>query len=447
MKSRTSTCMSAIALFVALTVPLRLAAQDQPEHRGQSHYRVVSLGVPLGGPASGAAAINNLGWVAGDSTLTGNTTEHAELWVYGHPIDLGTLGGPNSAVLWPGLNIWGEAAGISDTSDTDPLNEGWSCGAFFPASHAGHICLGFMWQWGGGMTKLPTLGGNNGFATSVNDFGQVVGWAENSVHDPTCVYPQILQFEAVVWGPNPSQIKQLPNYRGDLDGAATGINDKGQVIGISGICQNAVGNQSAIHALLWQNGTATNLGNLGGFAWNTPMALNNHGQVVGFSDRVGDDNGANPNFHAFLWTSPGPMEDLQTLPGDAISEALGINNGGQIVGTSIDADGNQHAFIWQNGQLTNLNSLVQGDSPLYLQAAQEINDSGVIVGQGCVPGNCTPASPSIAFMAIPTDDGASSPPASATTDTGSNTPQAKLTDAARQQLLQRMVMGRIAASR
>jgi probable HAF family extracellular repeat protein len=381
MKSKILTCMTTMALFVALTVPLRLAAQDQAERHGQARYNVVSLGVPLGGTTSGTAAINNLGWVAGASNLTGDATEHAELWLYGYPLDLGTLGGPNSAVLWPGLNLWGAAVGISDTSDTDPLNEGWSCGAFLPASHAGHICLGFTWQWGVGMTKLPTLGGNNGFATSVNDFGQVVGWAENTVHDPTCVYPQVLQFEAVVWGPSPGQIKQLPNYPGDPDGAATGINDKGQVVGISGICQNAVGNQSATHALLWQNGTVIDLGNLGGVAWNTPMAINNQGQIVGFSDLKGDQGGANPNFHAFLWTKERGIKDLGTLPGDAISEALGINDQGQVVGVSYGAGfTNPRAFIWRDGVMTDLNTLIPSNSSLYLQVGQEINDLGEIVG-------------------------------------------------------------------
>lgn len=343
---------------------------------------MVNLGIPLGGSAAGAAAINNLGWVAGDSNLTGDATQHAELWVYGYPIDMGTLGGPNSAVLWPGLNIWGEAVGISDTSATDPLGETWSCGAFFPASHTGHTCVGFTWQWGVGMTALPTLGGNNGFAASVNNRGQVAGWAENSIHDPTCVAPQVLQFEPVIWGPGPGQIQQLPTYSGDPDGSATGINDKDQVIGISGICQNAVGNQSAIHALLWQNGTVTNLGNLGGYAWNTPMALNNHGQIVGFSDLPGDQHGANPNFHAFLWTQSHGIQDLGTLPGDAISEALGINDQGQIVGVSFGAGfTNPRAFLWQNGEMTDLNSLIPSGSPLYLQVAQEINDLGEIVGQ------------------------------------------------------------------
>jgi len=382
MKSRILTCQTTIAVLIAMTLSLPLAAQDQAGHSEQSRYRVVSLGIPLGGSAAGAAAINNLGWVAGDSNLTGDLTQHAELWVYGYPIDMGTLGGPNSAVLWPGLNIWGEAVGISDTSATDPLGETWSCGAFFPASHTGHTCVGFKWQWGVGMTALPTLGGNNGFATSVNSSGQVVGWAENTVHDPTCVPPQVLQFEAVVWGPGQHQMQQLPPCSGHPDGAATGINANGQVIGISGICQNAGGNQTAIHALLWQHGTVTNLGNLGGYAWNTPMALNNHGQIVGFSDLPGDQHGANPNFHAFLWTQSRGIQDLGTLPGDAISEALGINDQGQVVGVSYGAGfTNPRAFLWQDGVMTDLNTLIPSGSSLYLQAAQEINDLGEIVGQ------------------------------------------------------------------
>jgi probable HAF family extracellular repeat protein len=401
MKLRTWTYITAMSLLAALIAPVCLNAQDQPRNR-QTQYRVISLEVPLGGSASGAAAVNDLGWIAGDSNLAGDLDQHAVLWIYGFPLNLGTLGGPNSSVLWPGLNNPGQVVGISDKSDSDPNDEPWSCGNFLPASHSGHKCVGFFWQWGS-MTELPTLGGNNGFATGVNNRGQAVGWAENTVHDSTCVYPQVLQFEAVLWTNRNGQFQtqQLPPHETDPDGAATGINDQGQVVGTSGICQNAVGNQSAIHALLWQNGRVTNLGNLGGMAWNTPMAINNQGQVVGFSDLAGDDNGQNPNFQAFLWTRPGPMRNLGTLSGDAISEALGINQRSQVVGVSYGAGfTNPRAFIWQNNGMTDLNTLAP-NSPLYLQAAQEINDSGVIVGQGCVPGACSATSPSIAFVAIP----------------------------------------------
>jgi probable HAF family extracellular repeat protein len=397
-----------VARYAALTLFALSAsfasAQAQPTHPSDSQYRVYNLGVPLGGSVSIDNVVNDLGWSAGESNLTGDVDAHAVLWLYGYAIDLGTLGGPNSAVLWPGLSNTGEVAGVSDTSEMDPYGETWSCGAFLPPSHAGHTCVGFKSELGR-MKALPTLGGNNGFATGINDLGQVAGWAENTVHDPTCVAPQVLQFEAVIWGPGDSQIQQLHPYGSDPDSAATGINDRGQVVGISGICQNAVGNQSAIHALLWQGGTPRSLGNLGGTAWNTPMAINNAGVIVGFSDLPGDQNGANPNFHAFRWVQPGPMQDLGTLPGDAISEALGVNAQEQIVGLSYAAGfTNPRAFLYQNGHMTDLNSLAP-KSPVYLEDAQDINDEGVIVGQGCLPAECAAGTSFVSFIAVPTAGG------------------------------------------
>jgi probable HAF family extracellular repeat protein len=385
-------------LLAALVVPV--AAQS---HGGKKpEYQVYSFGAPLGGSASGAAAVNNFGFVAGDSNITGDATEHAFLWALGDGVDMGTLGGPNSAVLWPGLNDFGVAVGISDTSKSDPLGETWSCGAFLPPSHDGYSCLGFVWN-NNIMTALDTLGGNNGFATAVNDSGKIVGWTETTYHDPTCVAPQVLQFLAVEWSLDGQVVEKLKPYGADPDSAATGINQKGQAVGISGICQNAVGNLSAKHALLWDNGNVVDLGNLGGKAWNTPMAINNRGRIVGFSDRRGDDDGANPNFHAFLWTKENGMQDLGTLEGDTISEALGINDEGHIVGVSFAAGfTNPHAFLWQNGKMLDLNKL-STNSSLTLQVAQEINDLGVIVGQAVGPGSgtCGASSAGCAFAAVP----------------------------------------------
>jgi probable HAF family extracellular repeat protein len=390
-------------LAVGLSVSLPFVAQESQGQDKQPHYIVYNLGAPLGGTASGAAAIDDLGLIAGDSNLTGDTTEHAFLWAYGANLDLGTLGGPNSAVLWPGLNNRGEAVGISDTSKMDPNGETWSCGAFLPASHTGYICVGFMWK-NGTMTALPTLGGNNGFATGVNDSGHAVGWAETAIHDSTCTGTQVLQFLGVIWGVNGKVLEQLKPFGNDPDSAATGINDRGQVIGISGRCGTAVGDLSAIHAVLWENGKVTDLGNIGGHAWNTPMAINNRGQIAGFADVKGDDHGNNPNFHAFLWTKEHGMQNLHALPGDALSEALGINEAGQVVGVSYAAGfANPRAFIYENGKMTDLNKLISVNSGLTLQVAQDINDEGVIIGQaiGQGSGACGASSNGCAFVAIP----------------------------------------------
>ncbi|HEX9305488.1 MAG TPA: hypothetical protein VGA31_13645 [Thermoanaerobaculia bacterium] len=389
MKSRIFTCMIATISFA---VTAALIAAPAP-----TNYTVVELGM-LGGTASGASSINNRSWVAGFSNLLGDTTAHATLWRNGSTLDLGTLGGPgtNSAVIWPVKNDRGLLAGIAETSDINPLGETWSCAAFFPTV-TGHVCLGFVWQ-NGVMTALPTLGGYDGYAAGANNRGQVVGWAENTTHDSTCVAPQVLQFRAVLWGPKDGQIQELSPVPGDPTSAATAINDWGQAVGISGVCDRAVGRFSAAHAVLWQDGIPTDIGNLGGVAWNTPTAINNRGQVVGFSDLPGDQSGA-PNFHAFLWTKSGGIQDLGTLPGDSLSLAFGINDLGQVVGQSIGAGGSR-AFLWQNGVMTDLNTLVPPGS-LDLVYANDINASGEIAGGAFDPG--TGESP--AFLASPVKPG------------------------------------------
>ena len=403
MRPRVLTCMVAIVLCSALAGTVRAGAQELQESAEPPRYRVINLGNPLGGTSSIGNAMNDLGWAMGTANLPGDTTQHAEIWLPGLHLDLGTLGGPNSAVVFANRSNRGQIVGIAETADMDPLAETWSCaGAFFPTTTQ-HICLGFVWQ-NGAMSALPTLGGYNGFAASVNSPGQVVGWAETTVHDPTCVPPQVLQFEAVIWGPGNGQIQELPGLAGDPDSAATAINDNGQVVGISGICQNAVGAFSAKHAVLWQDGQPIDLGNIGGHGWNTPTFINNQGQVVGFANESGDlVNGQLAiKFHAFLWTKERGMSDLGTLPGDTLSEALGINEAGQIVGVSYGAGfSHPRAFLWQNGVMMDLNSLIAAGSNLTLQVAGDINDHGEITGTAF--DSSTQASP--AFLAIPPEDG------------------------------------------
>lgn len=359
---------------------------------GSSTYSIFNLS-SLGGANSRGNSINDLTWVAGYSNLSGDQTRHATLWLYGARFDLGTLGGPNSNVAWPVKNIRGLLAGIAQTATPDPLGETWSCRAFFPpATATGYTCLGFAWERGV-MRALPTLGGNNGFAAAANNRRQIVGWAENTVHDPTCEPPQVLQFRAVVWGPGGSQIRELPPLAGDTSGAATAINDRGQVVGISGTCDQAVGRATAAHAVLWENGAVIDIGNLGGQLWNTPTAVNQRGDIVGFSDLPGD-----VDTHAFLWTRGDGIRDLGTLPGHVYSQANGINNRGQVVGLSCDADFvDCRAFLWQDGVMTDLNTRRPSGYDDLLTHGQDINDFGMITGRAFDPG--TGERP--AFLAIP----------------------------------------------
>ncbi len=365
-----------------VTQPLEALAQSTPN----AQYAITKFSASLGGVTSRGTAINNRGWVAGFSNLPGDNTRHAALWRDGSIRDLGTLGGPNcpacnSSVVWPGLNDQGTVVGIAETADLDPLGEEWSCTAFFP-SVTGHICRGFVWE-NGVMQALPTLGGNQGFATGVNSRDQVVGWAETAVHDPTCNSPQVLQFRAVLWQPQQGAMQQLPPLPGDSTSAATAINDKGQAVGISGDCDIAVGRFSARHSVLWENGTVTAIPNLGGATWNTPMDINASGDVVGFSNPVGPgDPEGDFISHAFLWArGTDKAQDLGTLGGDFFSEAFAINGRGQVVGVSFGGPNGPHAFIWEDGVMTDLNDLVGPGNLDVLLSAQDINDAGQITGR------------------------------------------------------------------
>src|SRR5213595_4081139 len=298
-------------VLIALCYGATLAsvhAQGPGATKAKTQYQVSDL-PGLGGTSNGGNSINDQTWVSGYARLP-NRNRHAALWRNSSLTDLFTLGGPNSSVTWNVKNTSGIIVGISQTATPEPLVENWSSAAFYSTpNNVGYINLGFVWQ-NNQMRGLPTfLGGNNGFATGANNFGQVVGWAENGVHDPTCCCTQVLQFRPAMWtlGP-PDQIHDLPLIPGDTSGAATAINDNGQIVGISGICDQAIGRHTAKHAVLWENGGVIDIGDLGAPWWNTPTNINQHGDVVGFAGAPNDPDG---NFlQAFIWTAAGGIQGL-----------------------------------------------------------------------------------------------------------------------------------------
>jgi len=153
-----------------------------------------------------------------------------------------------------------------------------------------------------------------------------------------------------------------------------------------------------VHAVLWQNGKAIDLGSLGGdghFAGIYASGLNNVGQVVGVSDTTGD-----ASFHGFIWKE-GHMTDLGPLPGDSYSSAIAISDLGQVVGLSLDANFNPHAVTWQSGNVANLNDLVPAETPLLLQTACSINREGQIIGIALTKGT---ANDFHAYVATPLRD-------------------------------------------
>jgi probable HAF family extracellular repeat protein len=147
--------------------------------------------------------------------------------------------------------------------------------------------------------------------------------------------------------------------------AAMAISAANQVVGY----YYPNGSKQAIGFTWTQAGGRQDLGSNG----TLPLAINDAGTVVGQATNAAGFR------HAFSWTQSGGMKDLGTL-GGAQSTALGINNKGWIVGTSMTGTGRGllHAFLWTPaGGMQDLVTLA-GLSPALQAYSVQINDSGLI---------------------------------------------------------------------
>jgi probable HAF family extracellular repeat protein len=260
------------------------------------HGTMRDLGVPPGFKTSHATAINDRGEIVGIASVDKDVF-HAFLWRKQKARDLGTLGGKQSWAT--AINNRGQVIGFSTTKTG--------------ATH------GFLWQNG----KMRDIG--SFVPSAINDRGQIVGsgrW-----------FPGKYRGQAVLW--DNGAIRNL----GPLGGThqASGINERGRIVGV-------VNGQAA----LWQRSSfqppsslseakVRGLGPIagGGHDYEVP-AINERDQIVGTIRN-----------HAFLWER-GALQDLGTLPGHTISNAIAINDHGQIVGASgtYNPTKPHHAVLW-----------------------------------------------------------------------------------------------------
>jgi probable HAF family extracellular repeat protein len=340
----------------------------------QTSYKITDLGVnKRTDNFNMVMGLNNQGWAENmdgvlnqpiTSTSTTIASGRAVISIYGLNIDLGTLGGKNSWTNYGGINDLGEAVGLAETSVPDPDGED------FCTMGTKLTCRGFLWR-DGHMIALPTLGGNNAQASAINNREQIVGISETTVQDSGCSPSKPGKIiSPVFW--EKGEARALPTVAGDPDGFVQGMNNQGQAVGSSGTCTNL-----SIHAVLWTNGTAFQLPDVGRNG-NAAYAINDHGQAVGY---VTSPDGT--TILASIWQNGG-VTTIPTLPEDGAAFATGINNRGQVVGSTFNSMGWSHGFIAQDGVMIDLNTLIPADSNLFIDAASNINERGQISGMALV---------------------------------------------------------------
>ena len=300
-------------------------------------YRVRDLGT-LGGHFSFGFGINRHAEVVGSSERADGLFR-AFRWKQGTMIGLGSLEGRGGSSAARAINDAGHIVGQSSTSS--------------------NVARAFLWR-DGVMTELFTPGGNSG-ANSINSLGQVVGYAGLSGTE-----------HPVLW--HNGGITDLGTLGGSF-GEASDINDAGQIVGGTRISED----NETIHAFLWEDGVMKDLGSLGGStSW--AAGINADGVIVGWSTTPGEEE------HAVMWKGRriidlGAEEPLQTralaINGEEVKvgstsggdagpvfwrfrrarslptlgrpggSATDINQRGQIVGSSILRNSDEHAVLWR----------------------------------------------------------------------------------------------------
>ena len=322
-----------------------LCAVISPAYANDIEFTVTDLGT-LGGPVSAANAISQNGIIVGYATPNA-TTNHPFLWQGDGPMqDLGLLDPVNGVVgVANSVNSKGQVVGDSD-----------SAGPGEP-THA------FLYNAGGSLVDLGTLGGQSSYAYGINESGQICGNAQTASG----------MWDGVLWTVGGGTVDLGSGF---LD---TSINNQGILGGVATQSQ---------HAALYNisSGSMSVLATLSGGTGSQVNALNDTGLAVGESDVMVDGKASG---HGFVYDiNTGVLTDLGNPVSPLFeSGASGVNDLAQVVGGyQTDAAYDTAAFIWtQAGGMQNLNNLINPSLGWDLWNASSINNSGEIIGQGVNP--------------------------------------------------------------
>jgi len=333
-----------------------LLAEMQTASLFGSDWTLVDLGT-LGGSQTFADSINDLGQVVGISQLPNDDDSHAFFYANGVMQDIAPINSGDIRGGRLGLNNFGNIASGVVVG-----------GAYYPAIYQG-----------GQTTTLGSLGCMSDFtgvATAINDSGLAVGYSYLSAGG--------VRHAFAYRDGSMRDLGSLGGYSGAL-----AVNSSGVAVGFASDTMNGFG-----RAVVWANNSILDISH--GFE-SEARGINDLGQIVG------ETMGPTGTRQGFLWSN-GASENLGTLTTGRNSEAYSINNSGDVVGTadvisSISFETNpitrqittitnyhNHAFLFSNGSIVDLNSLISTNSGWELNYAFGVNNSDQIVGWGSMDG-------------------------------------------------------------
>ena len=358
-RRKVATTVFGFALVAALALPF---LRPHPAPR----YTVTDLGVLPGGTESHASGINAQGVVCGSAQIGMN--ERACIFQGGKVVPLGVLpGAANSGAV--SINARGEVAGRSSLPGAMPQ------GFLFSGDQVRRL------------SALPGFGGS--FGNAVNDRGEVAGAVVNYAAQPG-------QSSAHAFLSSHGRMTDLGTLPGAIDSRAFGLNGVGQVVGDCYFRRSI--NRHVPFLYDTRRKTMTALPVPASYILGRAYAINDHGIVAGsISDRTAG--------HAALW-SGGYLTDLGAPSGYTQAEAEGLNNRGDVAGQCyqepsafqsflrghaghnnpwqryVDRDTSQGAFLYKDGRMQDLNTLIPADAGWRLEEARCINERGQIAGTG-----------------------------------------------------------------
>jgi uncharacterized membrane protein len=347
------------------------------------------LGALPGGASSAAFWINSNGLIAGNSengeldpVIPGLPELRAVIWKNGKIQDLGTLGGSSS--FSQAVNDRGQVTGLALNGILDPYSFYYQllyCLPFQICPANATETRGFVWDETEGMQDIGTLGGPDAFPSLINRHGQIAGFSyTDSTPQPTTGFPTLHPF---LWE-KAKGMKDLGSLGGTTTSSVNGLNEHGEVVGGALLPGDVIN-----HPFLWDGEKLIDLvaTPFGGSADGEAFWINNAGEVVGIAGIPAPCPGSSPPreaAHAFLWRQ-GVMADLGALAGSPISQANFINSRSQVVGDSMPCDFSAvTAFLWENGSLVDLNTLIPPSTPFFVFTASFISDQGEIAAFGAL---------------------------------------------------------------